>query len=297
MNSREKGFLLLTSHLGDPERKPLTAAQLRTLAGRMRTMEVPKEERAVAAEDLVAIGYDRAEARRILELLGGGEQLQWYLSRGRKRDCVPLSRVSAGYPAILRRRLGQDAPGCLWAKGDLSLLELPAIALVGSRELRQENMEFASRAGFEAARQGYVLVSGNARGADQTAQQAALEAGGKVISVVADSLERHPLRKNILYLAEDSYDLAFSSLRALRRNRIIHCLGRSVLVAQSALGKGGTWDGTAKNLQQGWSPVFCFNDGSAGIRELCQMGAQSIYTEELADIPALQENTMNFIDQ
>ena len=35
MNPRERGFLLLTSHLGDPDRSVLTVAQLRTLAMRI----------------------------------------------------------------------------------------------------------------------------------------------------------------------------------------------------------------------------------------------------------------------
>ena len=38
MNRRERGFLLLTSHLGDPERKVLTVSQLRTLAQNRRVM-------------------------------------------------------------------------------------------------------------------------------------------------------------------------------------------------------------------------------------------------------------------
>ena len=41
MNPRERGFLLLTGYLGDPERKPLTVAQFRELAKRMQTMEKP----------------------------------------------------------------------------------------------------------------------------------------------------------------------------------------------------------------------------------------------------------------
>ena len=45
MNQRERGFLLLTSYLGDPERKVLTVAQLRSLAMRMRDMEMPMEDR------------------------------------------------------------------------------------------------------------------------------------------------------------------------------------------------------------------------------------------------------------
>ena len=38
MNAIEAGFLLLSSHLGNPDRKVLTTAQLRMLADRMRYM-------------------------------------------------------------------------------------------------------------------------------------------------------------------------------------------------------------------------------------------------------------------
>ena len=45
MNGRERGFLLLSSHLGDPDRKTLTIPQLRELAKRMQGREMPKEDR------------------------------------------------------------------------------------------------------------------------------------------------------------------------------------------------------------------------------------------------------------
>ena len=87
------------------------------------------------------------------------------------------------------------------------------VALVGSRELREENWKFAAEVGRQAALQGYVLVSGNARGADRTAQEACLAAGGKVICVVADDLWKQPLRENILYLSEDDFEEGFSAQR------------------------------------------------------------------------------------
>ena len=76
MTGPEQGFLLLSSHLGDPERKVLTAAQLRTLGARVRQMAAPSEDRDVTAEDLVSLGYDRNTASRILTLLADKEQLQ-----------------------------------------------------------------------------------------------------------------------------------------------------------------------------------------------------------------------------
>lgn len=295
MNGKERGFLLLTSSLGDPERKPLTASQFRTLASRAVQMEKPEQSRELTEEDVVSLGYDQQTAFRIISLLAGKNALSRYLRRGQQRDCIPISRISDGYPEEVRQRLGLDAPGCLWAKGDISLLSNQKISLVGSRELAEPNRIFAERVGREAAWQGITLVSGNARGADRTAQDACLSAGGSVICVVADELEKYPLRNNVLYLSEDSFDLPFSSQRALSRNRVIHTLGCLTFVAQSNVGTGGTWDGTVRNLRNGWSPVFCLDDGSTAMTDLQSMGATLITPEQLMDLSKLHPDVKKLI--
>ena len=175
MNPREVGFLLLTSHFGDPNRRVLTAAQLRTLALRVRDMNQTEQNRELQQQDFVNLGYDRETAGRLRSLFSDTERLELYLDRGRRMDCTPVTRVSDGYPLILRQRLGLDSPGCLWVKGDAAILGTPAVALVGSRELREENRKFAQAVGIRAAEQGLTLVSGNARGADRIAQEACLE--------------------------------------------------------------------------------------------------------------------------
>ena len=290
----EKGFLLLTSSLGDPDRKPLTVAQFRELTRRVRAASPGDLARDIDVGDLLALGYGETFARHILELLSEEALLKWYLHRARANGCIPVTRASENYPVILRRRLDTDSPGVLWAKGDLSLLNRPAIALVGSRDIRSENRAFAEEAGRQTALQGLTLVSGNARGADKAAQNACLKAGGRVISVVADSLMAHTAKKNVLYLSELRYDGEFSAPRALSRNRVIHALGYITLVAQSDLGKGGTWDGTVKNLRNRWSSVACFRDGSPAMAELVQMGAFGVGTEDLADLSSLlaQDRTL-----
>lgn len=287
MNPRERGFLLLTSHLGDPDRRVLTVAQLRTLALRVQDMVPEQTDRELTEADLMVLGYNREMAERIVHLLAQESLLDAYLAKGKRQDSVPITRVSDRYPHILRQRLGLDSPGCLWARGDLEILNTPAIALVGSRDLLEPNREFAEAVGTQAARQGLTLVSGNARGADRAAQASCLRAGGKVISIVADSLNRVPLR-NVLYLSEDGFDEEFSAQRALSRNRCIHALGRMVFVAQSELQKGGTWSGTVRNLRFGWSPVVCFRDGSEAAEQLEQMGAYQIGLADLQDFSCLQ---------
>lgn len=294
MTEKEAGFLLLTSRLGDPERKVLTAAQLRTLGQRMGTMEKPTEDRELVTADLVELGYTPEMAGRILSLLEEGELLRYALRRAERLGCRALSRVNPDYPAVLKERLGWDAPGCLWAKGDLSLLRSPMIALVGSRDLAPENKTFAAEVGRQAALQGYTLVSGNARGADRTAQTACLKAGGRVVSVVADSLAEKVPQSRVLYLSEESFDGEFSAQRALSRNRVIHALVEKTFVAQCHPGFGGTWDGTVKNLRGNWSPVFCFSDGSPGMEDLTHMGATPTGMEDLREIGKLTSDQTCF---
>ncbi len=296
MTARELGFLLLTSSLGDPERKPLTTAQFRDLTANVRNMPRPQSDADVTPEDLIKLGYDYDTAARILMLLSQKALAERYVRRGFEMQCFPLVRLNTNYPDLLRKKLGMDAPGTIWIKGDISLLSQKSISLVGSRELKEDNMDFAREAGYQAAAQGYVLVSGNARGADRVAQDACLAEGGKVISVVADELCNQPENANILYLSEDGYDLPFSAQRALQRNRVIHCLGQTVLVAQSALGKGGTWNGTAKNLRFGWTPVCCYHDGSDAAEELARLGAEMIGTKDLLDLSQLPQPDKGFLD-
>lgn len=295
MTGAEAGFLLLSCRLGNPDRKVLSTAQMRMLSQRMKNFRLDDPDRTLLSDDLLKLGYGPEMGQRILDLLEEEELLIHYLWKARKAGCVPITRVSPLYPRILRQRLGEDAPGCLWAKGDLRILGTPMISLVGSRDLNPKNLEFAREAGRQAALQGYTLVSGNARGADRTAQDACLAAGGKVVSIVADSLEKRSVRENVLYLSEEDFDAEFSSLRALSRNRCIHSLGEKVLVAQSSYQHGGTWDGTVKNLRFRWSDVFCFADGSPAAELLCQMGANPVAPEELSDLRSLAGTEDNFL--
>ena len=296
MTPAERGFLLLCSHLGEKRRNPLTTAQVRILADRVQHMQKPEVDRELELQDLRALGYGPEMARRIVSLLAEEDVLDYYLRKGQILGCRPITRVSEGYPLHLRKRLGLDSPGVLWARGDVSLLNQPMVALVGSRELREVNWKFAVEVGRQAAEQGYVLVSGNARGADRTAQESCLASGGKVISVVADELWKQPLRENVLYLSEDDFEEGFSAQRALSRNRVIHALGIVTFVAQSSLHAGGTWDGTVKNLQNRWSEVYGFDDGSDAMAELSQMGLERISINDLSDLYDLPKSQQNIFE-
>lgn len=289
------GFLLLCSHLGNPDRRPLTTAQLRRLARRVLDCG-PFSGETLTEKNLLALGYSGEQSCQILGLLEERALLERYLQKAKARRCLPIQRRDSRYPAEVRKKLGLDSPGCLWAKGNLELLERPKVSAVGCRVLEPRNRDFAYEVGRQAARQGYVLVSGNAAGADRAAQTGCLEAGGQIISVVADALHSHLEQPNVLYLSEEDYDMPFSTLRALRRNRVIHTLGALVVVAQSRAGKGGTWNGTAMNLQNRWTPVCVLDDGSEGACALCRLGARGISEDALNALEPLSRREPNFLE-
>lgn len=284
MKPTERGFLLLTSHLGDPLRKPMTPAAMRRLKQRLKENPVSCSNRQMIPEDLIRLGYPPQQAEHILHLLSEEEKMADYLFPATKQGIQVLTWVTEGYPLPVLQALGAESPGTLWAKGDLTLLEKPCVSLVGSRDLRPENAEFAAAVGCWAAGKDYVLVSGNARGADRAAQNACLEAGGSVISVVADTLTDKYVPPRMLILSEDGYELPFSAQRALSRNRVIHAMGKYTFVAQASFQRGGTWKGTVQNLQHGYSPVLCFDDGSAAAAELIRQGANAITAEQLHEL-------------
>ena len=273
MTGAERGWLLLGADLGDG-RKPLTLPQLRILRLRVRQAEPTGDpDRPLGREDLTALGFNQETADRIVTLLERDRALEDYLGAAARQGIGVLTERSPGYPARLRQRLGDDAPPVLFYWGSPTLLTGPAVSLTGSRDLNKPNAAFARRVGALAAAEGLTLVSGNARGADLTAQTACLQAGGSVVSVLPCALtDCEPVSERQLLICEEGWHLPFSAGRALRRNRLIYALAEACFVAQSGT-SGGTFRGASEYLRHGGCPVYVYDDGSSGCRELLRRGA------------------------
>ena len=260
------GYLLLCSKLGQQGRKPLSHKDFHKFLS-LNT-------------DLNGAALHPRCPKALPQLVEDHALMQQYAKR-RPADIIALILPDSRYPQIVKERLRDEAPGILWCKGNLSLLEMPAISVVGSRDPSPQAAEFTRLVGQMAARQGFVLVSGNAGGTDTLAQNACLEAGGYVISVVADSLLDKQTHDRILYMSEDDYDQSFSGARALSRNQVIHAMGQRTFVSQSGWGRGGTYSGTYRNLKNGWSPVYMHNDGSIAATEFAALGASLMDIRDL----------------
>ena len=294
MSQTERGLLLLCCPLGDAMAGALSLAQARELSRRARAAGIGEEDpfRDVTVKDVRRLGYSEYEAGHIVSLLGRERQLDGYLLAAEKADVAVITRLDARFPQRLREQLGARCPAALFCRGDLRLLQRPCISVVGSRHLASPGAQFAAQAGRLAAREGFTLCSGDAMGADRTAQEACLRGGGSVLIFPATELVYCPARENVLYAAEGGFELGFSAQRALGRNRFIHAMGEKTLVAQTGFGKGGTWSGSLDNLQHEYSPLFVFDDKSEGAQALCARGATPV--QALTSLQALTPAQLSF---
>ena len=94
------------------------------------------------------------------------------LEAASRAGAISLFTIEPDYPALLARI---DAPPpMLYAKGRRELLNMPAIAIVGSRQCSAAGVQLARRFANELGQAGFTIVSGLARGIDRAAHDASL---------------------------------------------------------------------------------------------------------------------------
>jgi DNA processing protein len=84
--------------------------------------------------------------------------------------------------------LSAPGRGALYVAGDTTLLDRPALAVVGSRRASAGSLAHAANVAGELVARGYVVISGLAAGIDAAAHMGAIGAGGRTIAVIGTSL-------------------------------------------------------------------------------------------------------------
>ncbi len=148
------------------------------------------------------------------------------------------------YPFLLAQT--ETAPPALAVKGDIALLDRPAVAMVGARNASAAAVRFARELATALAEAELVVVSGLARGIDAAAHWGAL--GGGTVGVVAGGLdvvyppENAELQARIaaegLVVAESAIGTQPQARHFPRRNRIIAGLCAGTVVVEGALKSG-----------------------------------------------------------
>jgi DNA processing protein len=144
------------------------------------------------------------------------------------------------YPPLLAEI--DTAPPALIVRGDLALLDRPAVAVVGARNSSAAAVRFARELGRGLAEAGVAVVSGLARGIDTAAHQGALENG--TIGVIASGIdiayppENAALQEDVatkgLLIAEQPPGREPAARHFPYRNRIIAGMSLGTVVVEAA---------------------------------------------------------------
>ena len=115
------------------------------------------------------------------------------LSRARLAGVTAIAFGSENYPDALTDLA--DAPPILWARGEVSLLTRPRVALVGARNASSLGLRCAKSLATGLGKAGLTTVSGFARGIDTEVHKATLQTG--TIAVFAGGVD-------VVYPAENA---------------------------------------------------------------------------------------------
>lgn len=184
------------------------------------------------------------------------------------------------------------APQRLYVQGSgfAELRKRPCVAVVGSRKLTAYGKAITAKLVRELAQAGVAIVSGLAIGVDGVAHQAALDADGLTVAVLAGGLDKiHPSSHYQLALHIMHQGGALVSEYApgtppyrgsfIARNRIVSGLAHALLITE-ATEHSGTLHTARFALEQGRDvlvvPGNVTSEASAGTNNLLKTGATPV---------------------
>ena len=245
-------------------------------------------------------GSARAALERLPELArrGGGsvripseDDARAELAANQRLGISLKAPGEAGYPPRLATI--DDAPPLLGVRGAAEALTRPMIAIVGSRNASAAGLKFAGKLAHELAEAGFIIVSGLARGIDQSAHRASL-AGGTVAVLAGGHDKIYPPEHEDLLASILAAGAAISEMplghepRARdfpRRNRLISGSALGVVIVEAAHRSGSLI--TARMAAEQGREVFAvpgspLDPRAAGTNDPIKQGATLV--TEAADI-------------
>jgi len=234
--------------------KIATPSDLVDLWPEMTSLKVVKGKLTELSEDDIVNAYNKAE--RIL-------------SESEKLGIGVMTFYDEKYPEILKGTINEkdktDAPILLFYKGDLSALDMPTIAIIGTREPTDEGVMAGRYFGKVFAEHGFNVVSGLALGCDTCGHKGALDAKGVTTAFLAHGLDTiyPPQNKQLaeeiinnggLLLSEYPIGTPVSKYSLVDRDRLQSGLSLATLVIQTGE-KGGTMHAAHTTLLAG-KPLY-----------------------------------------
>ena len=283
-----KAVVALTTRLGERQRPSLTAKKWHQLANALKDWgRSPADVFSHGFDPQEVPGVDPELAARIETLLADGASATLEAEDLSRKGIWAITIVDDAYPKPMIERLGDQAPPVLFGCGDPDLMSTPGIGIVGSRDVDQAGADVAMAVAREAVSLGLPVVSGGARGIDQLAMNAAFQAGGGVVGVLADSLIGRIRKPDTLealdagktcLISQQIPSAGFTPASAMSRNKLVYALSDATVIVASAEKSGGTWAGAVEAIRAGNGTVIVWRgEGEApGNAALERLGGRAM---------------------
>ena len=297
--------VLLCSYLGldgDEGPKPLSLGEWNGLLERLSEAGLePGAVLGMKTAELENLGLPEEQRERILRLTARGGAVALVLSELAGKGVEAVTAFDAAYPKLVRQRLQKKTPPVLYYAGNIELANKVGIAVAGSRNVDEAGVEFTRRLAEKAALEKLLIYSGGARGVDIISESTALNAGGGVVSYLADSLLAKIKKKEVLngilqgrllLLSDVKPDAGFSAARAMNRNKYIYASSYGAFVVSADYNKGGTWNGAMEAMRNRWTRVMVWDHKEyEGNQKLIAGGgrAYELSEEKLYDVITRKE--------
>ncbi len=288
LSSTAQATLLLTSYFSKPDKqaeKPLTNTEWGRFALWLKDNDLSPSDLLDDTTIILQKWQDKKITQeRLNALLQRGHSLALAVEKWQRAGLWVITRADPAYPKRLKSRLRNNAPAVLFGCGNREILNLGGIAVVGSRKVDSSDLDYTSQLGIKAAKNELTIVSGGARGVDETAMLSAMNAGGNVVGVLANSLlqaatsnkwRKGLMEGNVVLVSTFYPEAGFNVGNAMARNRYIYCLSDATVVVHSGM-KGGTITGAKENIKNNWVPLWIkpTEDNSAANSFLVKEGAR-----------------------
>jgi len=206
----------------------------------------------------------------------------------KKQDISFVTILDEGYPKLLKEVF--SPPVVLYYKGDISILDKPTLAVVGSRKFTVYGKNATEKIVSGLAQAKIVIVSGMALGIDTFAHETALYEKGETVAVLGCGLDKpYPVTNtNLFNKIIKSGGLVMSeympgkpplSQHFPARNRIVSGISKGVLIVEGNIKSGALI--TARDALEQNRDVFAvpgpiFGESSSGTNQLLKMGANPV---------------------
>ena len=157
-------------------------------------------------------------------------------------NCRILPICDEKYPDKLRKI--DDPPAVIFVKGDISHIDEPCAAIVGTRNPSLSGKTMAYNCAAELSKNGIHIISGCADGIDTQAHKGALQTGFDTYAVLGGGVNHKYLKKNQLLRTEISKhgaliseyppDIEPTEYTFPLRNRIISALSDCTIVVEAS---------------------------------------------------------------